>query len=218
MIDSAPAAWLEIGGALASFALLLGYEACLLLRLRRNPRYALVAVNAQIREAWVEHIMKKGDGILAVQTLRNSTMTATFLASTAAILVIGALNLAGTSGSLAQFWHALNIFPEAHAGLWMTKLLVLVLILLVAFFCFTISIRLFHHVGYYIQVPADDPRASTPKGVARLLNQAGGYLAFGLRAYYFAGATIFWLFGPQFMLVATLVLIAALLRIDRPRP
>ena len=31
MIDSAPAAWLEIGGALASFTLLIGYEAWLLL-------------------------------------------------------------------------------------------------------------------------------------------------------------------------------------------
>ncbi len=207
--------WIEIGAAAASFAVLLGYEGWLLMQIRRYPRYALIAVNAMAREAWVDFIIAKRDGILAVQTLRNSTMTATFLASTAAILVIGVLNMAGTTGSLTHFWHALNVFPEQHPELWMIKLLVLVVVLLVAFFCFTISIRLFHHVGYHIQIPAADPRAMAPKGVARILNQAGGYLAFGLRAYYFAGVTIFWLFGPQFMLLATAILIAALLRIDR---
>ena len=207
--------WIEIGAAVLSFAALLGYEAWLRMHLRDEPRYSLLAVNAQARAAWVEFVMAKGDAILAVQTLRNSTMTATFLASTAAILVVGALNMAWTTGSLAHFWHALNVFPESHPELWMIKLLVLVLILLMAFFCFTISIRLFHHVGYLIQLPAGEPRAMAPKGVARVLNQGGGYLALGLRAYYFAGVSIFWLFGPHFMLLATVVLISALLRIDR---
>ncbi len=207
--------WIEIGAACLSFAGLLGYEIWLRMAQKTDARHSLPAVNAKTREAWVRFIMAKGDGILAVQTLRNSTMTATFLASTAAILVIGVLNLAGTPGPLAQFWRALSVFPEAHPELWMAKLFVLVLVLLAAFFCFTISIRLYHNVGYLIQLPENGLRVLGPEGVARVLNQAGGYLAFGLRAYYFAGATIFWLFGPQYMLIATAVLIVALLRIDR---
>ena len=45
MIDSAPAAWLEIGGALASFTLLIGYEAWLLLRLRRGAAVLIGAAS-----------------------------------------------------------------------------------------------------------------------------------------------------------------------------
>jgi hypothetical protein len=49
-------------------------------RVKRNPAYTVQAVNVMARTAWVERIMKNEDGILAVQTLRNSTMAATFLA------------------------------------------------------------------------------------------------------------------------------------------
>lgn len=48
-------------------------------------------MNAMARTAWVERIMQNEDGILAVQTLRNSTLVATFLASTAVLLIIGVL-------------------------------------------------------------------------------------------------------------------------------
>src|SRR5688572_27121031 len=92
-------AWLDLYGndlAAALFTVLMvgGYHLFMRRRLKQDPLYTVQAINALARTAWVEHVMKSGDrDILAVQTLRNSTMAATFLASTAALLVIGTLTL-----------------------------------------------------------------------------------------------------------------------------
>jgi uncharacterized membrane protein len=132
------------------------------------------------------------------------------------LVIIGVLNLAGQSASLSSFWHALNVYPEVHSALWMSKIVLLVLALIVAFFCFTISVRLYNHVGYLIALPLEDvERTLPPAAVARVLNQAGHYLAVGLRAYYFSVPALFWLFGPQFVVVASAALIVVLWRIDR---
>ena len=201
---------------LASLALIVAYELWLRLRRNRDPLHSLSAATALARAAWVERIMATEEHILAVQTLRNSVMTASFLASTSILVVIGLLNLAGQSkGSLSQFWHALNVFPEVHPALWTAKILLIVLVLLVSFFCFTIAIRLFNHVGYLVALPGDDPlRSLPPAAVARVLNHAAGYLALGLRAYYFAVPALFWLFGPQFAAVVSVTLIVLLSRVD----
>ena len=70
----------DLGGFGVSVLLLGIYHLYLRQRVKRNPAYTVQAVNAMARSAWVERIMTNEDGILAVQTLRNSTMAATFLA------------------------------------------------------------------------------------------------------------------------------------------
>lgn len=207
---------IDLVTGLLSLALIISYEIWLRLRTNRDPLHSLSAATALARAAWVERIMASGEHIVAIQTLRNSVMTASFLASTSILVVIGLLNMAGQSkGSLAQFWHALNVFPEVHPALWTGKILLIVLVLLASFFCFTIAIRLFNHVGYLIALPGDDPlRSLPPSAVARVLNHAAAYLALGLRAYYLAVPALFWLFGPQFAVVASVVLIVLLARVD----
>ena len=55
----------------------------------------------------------------------------------------------------------------------------------------------------------------TPAHVATHLNRAGHFYSMGMRAYYFLVPLVFWLFGPHFMLVSTIVLLMVLYRIDR---
>lgn len=210
------AALIDLFAGVACLAALVGYQLWSRVAARHDPRRYMSEVNALARAAWAEQVMASGDHLLAVQTLRNSTMTASFLASTAVLVVIGVLNLAAQGGSLSAFWHALSVYPELDNAAWTAKILVLLLTLVAAFFCFTISIRLFNHVGYLIALPPDDTAgALSPAGVGRILNQAGSYLALGLRAYYFAVPALFWLFGPQFVVLATASLIAILVRTDR---
>src|ERR1700704_5500691 len=79
-----------------SATLIIGYHVFLSLRLRADPLYTIQAATAAARGAWVESIMgTTGRDVLAVQTLRNSMMAATFLASTAVLLIIGTLTLSG---------------------------------------------------------------------------------------------------------------------------
>jgi uncharacterized membrane protein len=200
-----------------SLALIVGYHLFLRIMLKSDPLYTIQAVNATARAAWVETVMSAGNkDVLAVQTLRNSIMGATFLSSTAVLLIIGTLTLSGQRENLASTWHALNVFGATHAELWLTKLLVLLLDMLVAFFSFAQAIRLYHHVGYMINVPMTmKHRALSPRHVALHLNRAGSFYAIGMRAYYVAVPLVFWLFGPHFMLLSTLILIPILYYLDR---
>jgi uncharacterized membrane protein len=214
--------WLsEYGGDFFSFTLcsvlLVVYHVYLGIKLRRHPEYTIQAVNWATRRAWVEGIMGDPErSVLGVQTLRNSTMAATFLASTSVLLIIGTLTLSGQADKLATAFHTLNIIGSHHPELWIFKLILMVSDFFVAFFAFSMAIRLFNHVGYQLNVPAAlRPKNVNPTKVAIHLNRAGNYYSIGMRAYYFAVPLVFWLFGPQFMMLATLVLIPVLYHADR---
>jgi uncharacterized membrane protein len=197
--------------------LIIAYHLFLRRKVRKDPTYTVQAINRIARTAWVETIMQDGKkDILAVQTLRNSTMAATFLASTSVLLIIGVLTLSEQGGKLEATWHALNMVGAKHPELWMTKLIFLLLDLFAAFFSFAMSIRVFNHVGYMINVPLGlNHKMITPAHVATHLNRAGGFYSIGMRAYYFLVPLVFWLFGPHFMLVSTVGLLLVLYRIDR---
>lgn len=220
-MDSLEATWYQyyndIVSLVISIALITVYHVYLRLRLRRNPAYTVQSVNRAARSAWVRHIMSDPKyAIIGVQTLRNSTMAATFLASTAVLLVIGTLTLSEQSDKLTNTWHSLNVLGSAHPGVWIGKLLFLLSDFFVAFFSFAMSVRLFNHVGYQLNVPSGDrPRGLNPLSVAVHLNRAGYYYSIGMRAYYFAVPLVFWLFGPHFMVASTLVLIVVMYHIDR---
>jgi len=154
--------------------------------------------------------------IVGVQTLRNSTMAATFKASTAILLIIGTLNLSSEANKLATSWHVLNMIGSNDPTLWMVKILLLVTDFFVAFFGFAMSIRLYNHVGFYLSIPPEARhRLLSDKNVAVHLNRAGFYYSIGMRAYYVSIPLVFWLFGPVYMLVATGVLIYVMYVTDR---
>lgn len=200
-----------------SVVMLMAYQVFLWRKTRADPTYTVQAVNTFARTVWVETIMKDSEkGVLAIQTLRNSTMAATFLASTAVLLIIGALTLSGQGDKLDNTWHALNSLGAKHAELRIGKLLILLVDLFIAFFSFAMAIRIYNHVGYMINVPLTlKHHAISPVHVASHLNSGGKFYSIGMRAYYYAVPLVFWLFGPHFMLVATVVLIAFLYRLDR---
>lgn len=202
---------------LVSASLVAAYHIFLRYKIRHDPAYTVQAVNRIARTAWVETIMQNDKhAVLAVQTLRNSTMAATFLASTAVLMIIGVLTLSEQGEKLEATWHALNMVGAINPMVWMVKLIFLLLDLFVAFFSFSMSIRIFNHVGYLINVPLGlNHKMITPAHVATHLNRAGRFYSLGMRAYYFLVPLVFWLFGPHFMLVATIGLLVVLYRIDR---
>lgn len=205
-------------------ALISGYHWHLRRLIRRNPASVLSNVAAITRTKWVETIMSDPqNGVLAVQTLRNSTMAATFLASTSVLLMAGVLTLSSQVSTLNTTWHYLNSTGTVSPELWMVKLLTLLLLLFFAFFSFANAIRIYNHVGYIINVrekanSADDPPGTrlSPRQVASELNRGGQHYSLGMRAYYYLTPFVFWLFGPLYMVLSALVLVLFMLpRIDK---
>ncbi|MFN7085482.1 MAG: DUF599 domain-containing protein [Burkholderiales bacterium] len=203
-----------IGFALSA-AILVAYHLFLRHRLKTDPAYTIQAVNATARLAWVESVMgREGHEVLAVQTLRNAIMGPTFLGSTAVVLMIGTLTLISQGDKLEHGWHALNVIGAVQRELWLAKVLLLLLDFLIAFMCFAQAIRLFVHVGFMINVSAQDSRRNSPQFVGAQLNRAGHYHWLGMRAYYLAVPLAFWLFGPHFMLAASIIEVVVLHHLD----
>lgn len=200
---------------LGSTLLLILYHLHLRGKVRKDPNYTVQAINRSARRMWVETLMGLGKpDVIAVQTLRNSTMAATFLASTAVLLIMGVLTLSSQSPNSA--WHVLNSAATVHPGLWLVKLLLLLVNLFVAFFSFSMSIRAYNHVGFLINVPLKLEHPSlTPRHVTAHLNRAGKFYSIGMRTYYYCVPLVFWLFGPYLMLLATAGLLPLLYKHDR---
>ncbi len=207
----------EIFWVILGFAVLIIYHLFLFIMVKKNPAYSIQSVNRKARKLWVEMVMSDSKhNILAVQTLRNSTMAATFFASTSVILVMGVLNLAGQGDkiSLAHGQFAVSFHPQTN--LVQLKMLLLLIDLLVAFFAFAMSLRLFNHAGFQINVPAEmRPPTLTPLTVTRQMTKAGNFYSLGMRAYYLGVPIIFWLFGSQYLAVSSIILVIFLFYIDR---
>ena len=213
MVPTSDVIFFELVGLLSSAVLLGIYHLYLRRQVRRNPNYSIQAVNDRAREAWVENVMLgETPGILAVQTLRNSTMASVFLASTAILLIIAVVSIGhiGLTGMLDR----LELSAPSGNAVWFIRLLPLLIDLFWAFFCFTLVIRANNHVGYLINASYESLHPASVY-VAQLLNQGAGYYTLGMRAYYIAVPLIFGLFDPGYMVAATFVIIAVLYSIDR---
>lgn len=196
-----------------SSLLILLYYFYLKRRTHRVASSSVHAVNAMIRERWVMMIMNSGKlEILAIQTLRNSVMTASFMATTAILLIIGVLNLSEKIGQWSQNLQPLLWFCQTSSELWPIKLGLLLLSFALAFYYFAMAIRFFNHVGYMINLPADDVLC---KQTCAYLNKAGSYYTFGIRTFFFSLPLILWFFGACFLVLATLSLIAGLNVLDK---
>jgi uncharacterized membrane protein len=206
----------DIAALAISALLLLAYYAFLMQRVRRNPEFTIHTINQRARTLWVIAAMKNSSkDIMAVQTLRNYVMAATFKASSSVLLIMGTLTLSWQADNMAKAWHALGIAVQGTEW-WIAKILCLLTALIVAFFAFAMTVRILNHVVFMVSLPlADAVGALAPEKVAQRLNQAGKFYAIGMRAYFITVPLVFWLFGPMFLVAATFGLIVVLYFIDR---
>jgi uncharacterized membrane protein len=216
--------WLnEFGSDLIAVVLcglmIAGYYYVLARRTERDPHYSIIAVNALARRLWVNNVMTNpGKDVMAVQTLRNFIMAGIMMASTASLLIIGTLTLSGQAENITRSWHVLGLYGSHSPGLWIVKVMCLLADFLFAFFAYAMSIRLANQVLFMLNVPIkgqEEHPILSPENVAARLNQAGQMVAIGMRAFFFAIPLVFWLFGPVFLFLATVGLVAALNYIDR---
>jgi len=200
-----------------SCLLMLIYYFYLNRRTRRIPDSSVQADNATIRERWVMMIMSSNKmDVLAIQTLRNSVMAASFMATTAMLLVIGVLNLSEKIGTWSHDWTPLLLSCKASSELWQIKLGVLLLSFAIAFYHFAMAIRFFNHVGYMINLPFETTIDNDLyRQTCTYLNKAGSYYSLGTRTFFFSLPLISWFFGPCFLIMGTLVLIMGLAVIDK---
>lgn len=224
-LTALPTAILEYRTDVVCFALsllvVLAYYVLHAAKVKKDPSYSIHYVNGVARRAWVEHVMTTpGKDIMAVQTLRNFIMNGILMVSTTSLLIVGTLTLSGQTESISRSWHAISLGGSHAAELWIIKIMCLLADFMVALFSYVLSIRLANHVLFMLNIPKDvysHQKALSPEAVAARLNRAGQFIAIGTRAYFFAIPLVFWLFGPIYMLAATIGIVLMLSRLDRQR-
>ena len=213
-----PIQWNEIIFAALSFFLLIVYHAHWIFQVRRSPLKTYMGVTKRLRLMWVETIMRERRDILAVQTLRNWTMASSFLASTAILIGLGLLSL----WFRPEYTHELpfefsQVFTRLRT-LFAVKLMLLIVDFFFAFYSFCLSIRYLNHINFMINVPLECDPAISVDYVAHTLDRGIMHYTLGMRAYYLAVIFTLWLFGPQWMLLGTVVVLVFLYNLDHCCP
>jgi uncharacterized membrane protein len=202
--------------ALALFALMwTGYARGLALVARRLP-----TVNSHLpdlRRQWMRNFLTRENRIGDAALIGHAIHSVTFFAS-ATVLVLGAL--IGLWGNLDRVYGAIEQMGFVHRTsrpFFEMKLGLLFVIFIVAFLRFTWSVRQYN---YGIAMMGAAPPVDAPPEVRErmaglisvVLTEAGGSFDGGLRAYYFALATIGWFFDPRLFMLATVTMVGLLLR------
>ena len=165
--------------AAATVLVLLAYEVILAIAQRRRPGEVARSAHANLREDWFAAVSAHpGSEVLAVQTLRNSLMSATMTASTAVLALMGTVTLAAPS------LHA--SFAAGGLGLRFTPRLAMELILLALLFASLVSsvmaVRYYNHAGFVGAMPVgSDARRRWFSAGSAYVRRAGLLYAWGLR-------------------------------------
>lgn len=148
----------------------------------------------------------------AVQTIRNTIMSASMLASTSVALntatfvfLINYENIPGIGD--------LNIFGTDRIKP-AYKLLTLTICFLFSFFCYMQSIRMNNHASFQISMSEIDCRFVDAEVIADNLNSSANFFTLGSRGYILAFIIILWLFGPLPPFIGIIITLPVLWYLD----
>lgn len=203
-------AWIAFAVSSLIFAV---YEAWVWWTGHRRPERMARYAHARMRINWAEALSQQpGFEIVAVQTLRNSLMSATIGASTAALALMGTITLAG--GSLVES------MSELHAGRMQLRPVLeglLMLALFASYVCSAMAMRYFNHAGFVMSMPVDSEQRKPLDPLAReYVERAGLLYSWGLRFFLMVAPLVAGIVNPLVMPAMTVVLVIVLRYFDRP--
>ncbi len=205
------------GIATAIVVIVLGYEVALAFAQHRQPERLARTAHATLREDWFAAVSAQtGSEILAVQTLRNSLMSATMTASTAVLGLMGTLTLAAPSLH-ASFGDGASGWPNFTPRLAME--LMVIALLFVSLVSSVMAVRYYNHAGFIGGMPVESEarRRWAPAGTA-YVRKAGVLYGWGLRQLILIVPMVAFILHPLAGLVGALGVVAALLNFDRFKP
>ncbi|XP_061336517.1 uncharacterized protein LOC133283647 [Gastrolobium bilobum] len=197
------------------FFLSIGYHFWLWHKVRTQPHTTIIGINASGRRNWVNTMIKDNDkkNILAVQSLRNTIMGATLMATTSILLCSG---LAAVISSTYSVKKPLNDAVYGAHGEFMValKYVTLLTIFLFSFFCHTVSIRFINQVNILINTPQDPMSLVTPEYIYEILEKGFIMNTVGNRLFYSGLPLLLWIFGPVMVFLCSLTMVPLLYNLD----
>ncbi len=189
------------------------YEAYVLSRGRTHPDRMARYAHARMRVAWVASLHDTpGFEIVAVQALRNSLMSATIVASTAALALMGTITLAGSTfaSGIASFrTEGVSVRPVLEG--------LLMCVLFASYVCSSNAMRYFNHASFVMSMPVGSPHRSTWMPLATdYVERAGILYSWGLRCFLMVAPVVAGIVNTRIMPAMTILLVVVLWYFDRP--
>ncbi len=170
-------------------------------------RSMTMAMN-RYRTRWMTVMLRRENRMVDAAILGNLLNGAAFFASTTIFAIGGLLAALSASDVASTILTELPFTVDTTRAAWETKVLVLVVIMVFAFFKFAWAFRLFNHCSVIIgATPLEHENdAEAPvmaKRAAGINGLAARHFNRGLRGYFFALATLAWFVHPLFFIVAS---------------
>ncbi|XP_074572222.1 uncharacterized protein LOC141828666 [Curcuma longa] len=194
---------------------LLVYHLWLWYTLKTKPLHTIIGINSIGRRLWVKAMMNDNDkkNILAVQTIRNTMMGSTLMATTSVLLCSGIAAVLSSNYSVKRPLYD-SVFG-AHGDFTVAvKFVSLLVVLIFAFLCHSLSIRFANQATYLINVPPSHDSRVTVAYVADLLEKGFALNTVGNRLFYAALPLLLWTFGPLLVVFSSLTMVLILYNLD----
>lgn len=167
------------------------------------------------RRDWMKEMVTRQPRMFDAQVVGTMRQGSTFFASTTMIAIGGGLALLGNTERLAGLAQDLAL-GTAPALVWEVKILVILLFLANAFLKYVWAHRLFGYCAVLMAAVPNDPEepAAYPRAAqaAEICVTAARSFNRGLRATYFALASVAWILGPYALIAGTVITLAMLYR------
>ncbi len=170
------------------------------------------------REQWALTLLQSDNRIMDSQIINALIRKETFFASTTILILASCIALMGLRDKVNLIAGDIPFYQYHTTAMWETKVLLLTLIFVFAFFKFSWSIRQHSYSAVILgSIPmpgtADDAVAQERAlRLARLSSLGARNFNDGLRAYYFALAELSWFINPVVFIVASTWVVAVLYR------
>lgn len=151
--------------------------------------------------------------ILAVQTIRNAIMGSTLMATTSILLSSGLAAIISSTYSVKQPIGD-SVYGAHGEAVVAMKYVVLLLFFLLAFLCYSLSIRFMNQVNFLINVPLGDTCPVSTEYVTELLERGFMLNAMGNRIFYVAMPLLLWIFGPVLVFLSSATMVPILYNLD----
>ena len=174
--------------------------------------HCLASIMCVHRVWWMERMMVRDNRVADAALLSNIERNVNFFASTTMIIIAAILTV--LTGDFELEYFSGNLTKDYGQ----IKLIVMVAIMIYAFFTFTWSLRQYGFASVLLgaaPLPSQEEfnlsqRKEYAKSTAKVLDQAAHSFNYGLRAYYFSMAVIAWFVHPLLFLLATSLVVAVL--------
>lgn len=186
-------------------------------RVARLPKNIFKGKINIIRRTWVENMLNSGNTIVAVQTLRNIHMAASFLASSSIVFIGSILYLVFNIEQTAGIVRGRGTITIADYLVFI-KFSTLIVMFLLSLLNFSLCIRLLNYLVILIGAsPAtieDTMGMSAVDYIHKMFSTAGIHYTFGIRGFYYTIPLMAWFIGTWLFFSLTILVLLLCLKLD----